>query len=138
MGIYPEVSYEHRPEGALPNGRRRKARLLKKISEPGLETIEVYVLQKVIRNRTDCYCCTCGLGDEGLGWATIDAACRNHGYAGRRPCEYHGMPGDAWDNEMIGADADAEEVMPDSVQVYRARRERERGASSQAQGRTGA
>jgi hypothetical protein len=55
--------------------------------------------------RLTCFCCSCG--DFGA-----DPACRNHGYAGTRPCEKHGTPGSVWDDDG---------TMPDSVQMERRR-----------------
>ena len=57
--------------------------------------------------RLDCWCCTC---DERPG---SDAACRNHGYYGKRPCEQHGTEGYFWEDT---------DEMPESVQAYRANR----------------
>lgn len=54
-----------------------------------------------------CYCCSCR--PDGAA----DAACRGHGFAARRPCEFHGTPGVPWDDtmgdDMLG-------TMPGSVQ----------------------
>lgn len=54
-----------------------------------------YVIQTALRNRraprktSECFCCSCGDRDrEGS-----DPFCRNHGWAGERPCEKHGSPG---------------------------------------------
>ena len=46
--------------------------------------------------RTHCFCCTCE--DE---WIK-DAWCRNHGFVGERPCEYHNLPGSE-DWELYGS-----------------------------------
>lgn len=55
--------------------------------------------------RTNCYCCSCGERENS------DPYCRNHGFAGQRPCEVHNLPGQT----------DEDGVMPASVQkVYRA------------------
>lgn len=53
--------------------------------------------------RTMCFCCSCG--DH------LDIYCRNHGFAGLRPCEVHEMAGEG--------DQDTGE-MPKSVQAHRA------------------
>lgn len=51
--------------------------------------------------RLECFCCTCD-DDYYTGHQTMDAACRNHGYYGKRPCDIHNLPGYAWEdtNEM--------------------------------------
>lgn len=53
--------------------------------------------------RITCFCCSCP--ETG----SSDPYCRNHGFAGTRPCEKHDMPGDA----------DEDGVMPASVQSRR-------------------
>jgi hypothetical protein len=65
---------------------------------------KVYAGPWVEGERTDCFCCSCCEHHS-------DPFCRNHGWAGRRPCERHGTPGQA----------DDEGFMPDSVQERRAR-----------------
>jgi hypothetical protein len=57
--------------------------------------------------RLACHCCTCG--EDG----SMDAACRNHGFYGERPCDIHNLPGYPWEgtNEM-----------PDSVLTVRKQR----------------
>lgn len=55
--------------------------------------------------RTNCYCCSCG------DYGSSDPYCRNHGFAGTRPCETHELPGSA----------DEDGVMPDSVQTEQRR-----------------
>lgn len=57
------------------------------------------------KEQWDCFCCTCDYDYH-------DAACRNHGFYGKRPCETHNTSG------YPGEDSDK---MPDSVQVYRAK-----------------
>lgn len=52
--------------------------------------------------RYECFCCTCYDG--------TDAACRNHGYYGKRPCDIHNLPGYIWE----GTDE-----MPESVLTIR-------------------
>lgn len=51
--------------------------------------------------RDNCYCCSCGVNP--------DPYCRNHGFAGMRPCVEHDQPGQAGDDG----------VMPASVQAIR-------------------
>jgi hypothetical protein len=58
-----------------------------------------------LAERTDCFCCSCG------DYGSSDPYCRNHGFAGERPCETHELPGAA--NE--------DGVMPDSVQTEQRR-----------------
>lgn len=41
--------------------------------------------------RVNCYCCTC---TESHDRVNTDKHCRNHGFAGRRPCAVHNLPGD--------------------------------------------
>lgn len=53
---------------------------------------------------THCFCCSCDDHNP-------DPYCRNHGFAGERPCEEHNMPGSVDENG----------TMPDSVQVVRRR-----------------
>jgi hypothetical protein len=55
--------------------------------------------------RNNCFCCSC----EDF---SCDPYCRNHGWYGTRPCEVHGMPGEAGDDG----------VMPAGVQVVWASR----------------
>lgn len=71
----------------------------------GMTVTTVYQPILVIENRTTCYCCSCG-DREGS-----DPYCRNHGWAGTRPCEQHGMSGKV----------DDDGVMPVSVQQKRAK-----------------
>lgn len=64
-----------------------------------------------VKERTDCYCCSCD--DERPG---SDPACRNHGFAAQRPCDTHNLPGETWGDE---AGFGLEGKMPTSVQEYR-------------------
>lgn len=66
--------------------------------------------------RIACHCCTC---DD-----SMDAACRNHGFYGQRPCDIHNLPGYAWE----GTDE-----MPDSVMVFRKQQEEKNARASQGQ-----
>lgn len=61
----------------------------------------------VVENRDNCFCCSCS--ETEYGQEVTDPYCRNHGYAGMRPCEKHDMPGQE----------DDEGVMPVSVQIKR-------------------
>lgn len=91
MGIYPSL-----------NTSRYGDVLQETVSEPGLKRTYVYQLLCVIEERTTCFCCSCV--DQ-----SSDPSCRNHGWAARRPCEYHQMAGDP----------DSEGTMPVSVEAYR-------------------
>lgn len=95
MGIYPTEKIALNENGTLT--RRYN-------DQSGLITTTVYQPILVIEHRETCFCCSCG--DFGS-----DPACRNHGFAGTRPCELHGTPGTAWDDEPG--------VMPASVQAAR-------------------
>lgn len=75
----------------------------------------IYASEWVVIERYDCYCCTCRNSNP-------DPHCRNHGFAGRRPCEEHLMPGKHYEQEHIDRKTGAilrAEVMPQSVQAYR-------------------
>ena len=74
-------------------------------STPGVTRSRRIIALPWQEERTDCFCCSCG-------WVGgSDMFCRNHGFAGERPCEVHGLPGQE----------DEDGVMPDSVQHERAR-----------------
>lgn len=92
MGIYPSESVETKDDT-----------LILRRSLPGVEYVTVYEAIVKIENRTDCFCCSCT--DE-----RTDAACRNHGFYGKRPCEEHGMPGYVWQDS---------DTMPATVQEAR-------------------
>jgi hypothetical protein len=65
--------------------------------------------------RTNCFCCTCPANNT-------DPHCRNHGFAGRRPCEEHNLPGTKYQQEHIDNKTGSlfrVDVMPQSVQAYR-------------------
>lgn len=70
--------------------------------DPGYGEIIVESWVKVceIRDRQNCFCCSCG-DREGT-----DVACRNHGWAAKRPCEMHEMPGTPWGEEMCSNDCE--------------------------------
>ena len=59
--------------------------------------------------RLECFCCTCD-EDYYSGHVSTDAACRNHGYYGKRPCDIHNLPGYTWEDT---------DEMPDSVLTVR-------------------
>ena len=82
------------------------------VSEPGLEYTIVVKGADWVEKRTDCFCCSCS--EDEWGHISPDVACRNHGFAGKRPCRAHNMPGSEYDPEMGGG-------MPDSVQKHRER-----------------
>jgi len=103
MGIYPRITISEKrrnedgseswvEEEHTPGLIRKRAVM----ADPWMEA-----------ERTDCFCCSC----SEFG---IDVFCRNHGFAGQRPCEVHNMPGEA----------DDEGKMPASVQKERARNEK--------------
>lgn len=107
MGIYPE----YRMTDMVNNGAQG-ATWTELRETPGLvEERQVKATGWTVKERTDCYCCSC---TEHL----TDAACRNHGWAAKRPCEAHEMPGQEWDDGLPGLGTN----MPVSVQVARARR----------------
>jgi hypothetical protein len=81
-----------------------------KVSEPGLEWTATLKPEDWTEKRTNCFCCSRGDRDGS------DPACRNHGFAAKRPCEAHGMPGSTWE-ELDGSDSGE---MPASVQAARA------------------
>lgn len=74
--------------------------------EPGLSGTRIVAAGDWVLTRTDCFCCSCP--ESG----SSDPYCRNHGFAGERPCETHNLPGSPAD----------ERDMPDSVQARRATR----------------
>ena len=96
MGIYPVETFEQDP----------KTGWLKREYDDfsGLKVTEYFEPVLRIEDRKDCFCCSC---DEVEG---SDAACRNHGHYGKRPCEEHNMPGFVWEDS---------DEMPDSVQEVR-------------------
>lgn len=74
--------------------------------------------------RYNCYCCSCN--SDGDHFITNDPACRNHGYAGKRPCELHGTPGTPWGAETEGTAIFG--TMPMSVQAFTKQRDESREA----------
>ena len=103
MGIYPHITWDRKLDKDL------NWVVVRTEETPGLKITEVYRRTTVVESRTDCFCCTCDL-DQTL--PAHDAACRNHGYYGKRPCEEHNMPGYCWEGTTD---------MPESVQAYRKR-----------------
>ena len=97
MGVYPtyrDVDKHRTDDGGETWTTRREL--------PGVVyTRQVTAGPWVLAERTNCFCCSCG---DSPG---SDPYCRNHGWAGQRPCDRHNMPGQA--NE--------EGIMPDSVQA---------------------
>jgi len=83
-------------------------RVERKITVEGVYERVVYETEWQELERTACFCCTCFGSTDGFN--NTDPYCRNHGWAGERPCEKHGTKGAARD--------DGE--MPLSVQQYRA------------------
>lgn len=78
---------------------------------PGLTTVRVYEQVAEFEFRTDCFCCSCPAYHLDHRYLDHDPYCRNHGFAGQRPCDVHGMPGQPGEAG----------VMPHSVQVEIAR-----------------
>jgi hypothetical protein len=71
----------------------------RRVSIESISERVVWVSNWVEKERLECFCCTC----EDHEWGnTMDAACRNHGYYGKRPCDIHNLPGYTWEdsNEM--------------------------------------
>jgi hypothetical protein len=83
VGIYPTVTTSR------PGNRTYTTA----VETPGLKVTYVYELICVVEERTDCFCCSCS--DEE---STNDPYCRNHGWAAKRPCDIHDMPGDLRDD----------------------------------------
>jgi hypothetical protein len=104
MGIYPD-RWNH-DNYRLPDGGGEA--WIESERTPGLVRRRQVIATEWTEIRTDCFCCSCGEreGDDG--------ACRNHGGYGQRPCEKHNMPGQPWQDT---------DDMPESVQVYRRKRE---------------
>lgn len=105
MGIYPD-RHTHSHTRIMQADGRNAERWIEVEQTPGLTRTRVVMAEPWNEMRTDCFCCSCG-DREG-----DDAACRNHGYYGKRPCETHNMPGYTWE----GTDE-----MPESVQTELAR-----------------
>lgn len=89
------------PETTNPDGSRTWTETW---NEPGITRTRVVTAPAWTEDRTDCFCCSCS------EFGNSDPYCRNHGFAGERPCETHNMPGTP----------DDDGVMPESVQAYRA------------------
>jgi len=69
--------------------------------------------------RYNCFCCSC---EESETWTYTDAACRLHGFAGKRPCDIHDLPGQVWGEELAGTPQFGK--MPDAVTIERASHKR--------------
>lgn len=82
----------------------------------GERIIRRHVVWVVESIRDSCFCCSCDTDREGS-----DPFCRNHGFAGMRPCEAHNMPGQPEDMSMLHDGFIGPEPMPESVQVVRRR-----------------
>jgi hypothetical protein len=93
MGIYPSHTFKDNRDGTVTETWQ----------VPGLTKTRI-LSGEWTEVRTDCYCCSCG------EHYSNDPYCRNHGFAGRRPCDVHNMPGQE----------DDEGNMPVSVQAHRA------------------
>lgn len=106
MGLYPVMEVE----------RYGNVVAIRQNDFSGLVVTRYYQEIMTIEERTNCFCCSCG---DRLN----DPACRNHGFAGRRPCLEHDMPGSPWDDDMIYGPgekpADYKPEMPESVQWMR-------------------
>lgn len=94
MGIYPIERFRRNSDGTL-------VRTYDDFS--GLKVTTIYQPIVTIEERDNCFCCSCSRDGD-------DAACRNHGYYGKRPCEDHNMPGSPWEDTG---------EMPESVQAMR-------------------
>jgi hypothetical protein len=108
MGIYPTTNVENRAKH--PDGTETWTEVYNDFSGV-IRRRQVKAEVWAEDERTNCFCCSCP------EFGNSDPFCRNHGFAGTRPCEEHGMPGD-FDPEMT-------EGMPRSVQVERAAQKRE-------------
>ncbi len=106
MGIYPVTRREN-------VSRNHGQETWTEVEEtPGLVRRRTVVAHEWTEERTECFCCSCG-DREGS-----DAACRNHGFAAKRPCERHNMPGSEWEDFGIEGDTSVG-TMPESVQAVR-------------------
>lgn len=94
MGIYPDESFEK--GSAVRNGEQIET-VVAYYHVPGFTRVRVFEKVAEFEFRDDCFCCSCG---ERVG---SDPHCRNHGFAGRRPCQVHGMPGYADDDGRMPA-----------------------------------
>jgi len=117
MGIYRDIKFideDGRPT-SLEYAMGREITI--SVSEPGLEYTAKLKPDDWTETRTNCFCCSCGD-------FTSDPACRNHGFAAKRPCETHNMPGSVWD-ELPNEDGSIPDwcgTMPESVQEVRKQR----------------
>jgi hypothetical protein len=102
MGIYPETKISNRVRHE--DGTETWTETLNNF-DGAIRTRTVTAGEWNVE-RTDCFCCSCG-DREGS-----DPACRNHGWAAKRPCDVHNLPGSEWDDEEGG--------MPEPVSLARA------------------
>lgn len=102
MGIYPRRHTENHQRGSFGGETWTEVE-----TQPGIIRKRKVEAHQWVETRTDCFCCSCP------DWGGGDPYCRNHGFAGERPCERHNMPGSP--DEESG-------VMPESVQAARAKR----------------
>lgn len=110
MGIYAERYYEDENGHRISIPPRRTVPYVEVVSEPGVVWKRTVTPSEWTEERTDCYCCSCG---ERVG---SDPACRNHGFAAKRPCDIHNLPGSEWDPEFMDG---LEGVMPEPVSKAR-------------------
>jgi hypothetical protein len=82
---------------------------------PGLIRRRTVTASPWVEERSDCFCCSCN-----EHYSSSDPACRNHGFAAKRPCETHNLPGSEWDDFGIEGDTEVG-TMPESVQAVRRR-----------------
>lgn len=83
MGIYPVTSISGRKKYA--DGTESWT---EEVKTPDLIRRRTVTASAFTEERITCFCCSCDT-DE-----LSDPYCRNHGFAGARPCESHGMPGE--------------------------------------------
>lgn len=112
MGIYPRYSKTEEkpldPQGVPGSVYTRGWTEYRE--EPGVTYVRNIIATDWHEFQRDtCFCCSCE--DEHTG---SDVYCRNHGFAGERPCEVHNMPGS-------GYDIDDNPIELESVQVVTAR-----------------
>jgi len=115
MGIYPGVEFfdkDGRPVQPEALAHLDQFRIV--TTEPGLVTTSFFKRYGAVEDRTDCFCCSCM--EDDYGHLYTDAACRNHGFAARRPCDIHNLPGQSWDDTF----PEGEGEMPTTVLQARA------------------
>lgn len=109
MGIYPETKITER----VRNDDGTETWLETYNNFDGAIRTRRVTAEAYTETRTDCFCCSCG--ESEYGSLIGDAACRNHGFAAKRPCDIHNLPGSEWDPEF-----GVEGKMPEPVTVARA------------------